>query len=209
MGRLQATMEIRLYKGRYPEVTRLLYQNKILRQYPIQTSRVDLEYDDGLDITYLFKSLPPAKFREYADMLLLAALTEAKRYDDIKWKFAKFNVELNRTAKGASKVGPRREFIAAKNQDSEILVYGEQALGYELPKGAKKPFLIDKVKEILDILDSPSPGPYLSKQRPYKVVSMTISVRVGSKREKEVKPTKEESKELATGKSTTPKELTQ
>ena len=77
-------------------------------------------------------------------------------------------------------------YIAAKHTDADIMVYGEQALGYTIPEGAKKPFLINRVEEILNIPDSPSPGPYVNKQRPYKVLSMTICIRAGTYEKLEV-----------------------
>jgi len=58
------------------------------------------------------------------------------------------------------------------------MVYGEEALGYKLPEDyPKKPFLINKVEEILGIPDSPSPGAYVKKQKPYKVLFLVISIR--------------------------------
>lgn len=146
---------------------------------PIQVERTDLEYDDGIDIVYRLKRMTPARFKEFSDALLLAAYTEAERYKEEKWKFAKFEVQLNRTPKGRKTVSPRRTYIAAKHPESEIMVYGEEALGYTIPEGAPKPFLINKVEDILGIPESESPGPYVQKQNPYKVLSMTICIRAG------------------------------
>lgn len=173
-------MDIRRYLREYPEVTNYLLEMGAISRLPKQIKRVDLVYDEGVDIIYELKAMTPAKFREFADSLLLAAYTEAERYKEAKWRFAKFVVRLNRTAKGRKTISPVREYVAAKHPDSAIMVYGEEALGYELPEEyKKKPFLINKVEEILGIPDSPSPGPYVMKQRPYKVLRLVISLRAG------------------------------
>jgi len=176
-------MKIKRYGPSRPAVVDLLLDRKILRNPPVQTKRLDLEYDEGIDIVYDLKDLTPEKFFEYSEPLLLAAFTEAERYKEEKWKFAKFVVELNRTAKGRITLNPRRDYIASKHTDADILVYGERALGYKLPEEVmKKPFLINKVREILDMPDTASPGGFLKKQRPYKVVGMIISIRAGEKK---------------------------
>jgi len=172
-------MDIIPYGKKYPDVTKLLYDKGYLRRYPKQHKRDDLQYDDGIDIVYDLKNLPPAKFTEASDLLLLAAYTEAQRYKDATYKFAKFMVHLNRTAQGKKQVKKERGYIASRHRDPEIMVYGEQGLGYELPEEEKKPFLINKVQEILGIPDSPSPGPYVKKQQPYKVIRLTIGIRAG------------------------------
>jgi len=171
-------VEIRPYGGKYPDVTRLLYKEGVLSKYPSQKPAM-IEYDEGIDIIYDLKNLTPRKFAEVADLLLLAAVTEAKRYGDYKNKFAKFEVRLNRTVKGKAKAGPTRWYIAAMHPEPDIMVYGEDALGYTIPEGQKKPFLINRVKEILDIPESPSPGAYVKKQKPYTVATLVISVRAG------------------------------
>lgn len=172
-------MEVKKYRGKYTAPASVLYEKGIIITYPVQVERTDLEYDEGIDIVYRFRNMTPAKLREYADVLLLAAYTEGERYREYKYKFAKLEVELNRTAKGRKTVNPRRTYIAAKHPDVDVMVYGEEALGYELPEGVKKPFLVDKVEEVLGIPESESPGPYVKKQRPYKVISMTICIRAG------------------------------
>jgi len=173
-------MEIRPYRGKYPSVTRLLYKQGYLTRYPRQVERDDLEYDEGIDIVYDFKNLSPAKFEELADQILLAALLEAERYEDEKYKFAKIDVKLNRTEKGKRKAGAIRTYTAAKHWDADVMVYGEEALGYTLPEEEKRrPYLVNKVKDILGIPDSPSPGAYVKKQKPYTVTSLVISIRAG------------------------------
>jgi len=173
-------LEIKPYKGKYPDVTVHLYKEGVLSKYPTQIPRDDLEYDEGIDIVYSLRNLSPKKFADVADLLLLATVTEAKRYDEYRYKFAKIEVELNRTSKGKKKASPTRTYTAAKHTDADIMVYGEDALGYELPEEFKgRPFLINKVKDILGIPDSPSPGAYVEKQKPYKVTALIISIRAG------------------------------
>jgi hypothetical protein len=84
-------------------------------------------------------------------------------------------------------ISPRRTYIAAKHPDSDVMVYGAQALGYTLPEEYKKrPFLINKVEEILDIPESTSPRPCVNKQKPYKVLTLTICIRAGLSEKVEV-----------------------
>ena len=183
-------MRIKRYTKGRPAIVELLLDKGVLRRPPRQLLRDDLEYDQGIDIVYELKNITPAKFRAYSEALLLAAFTEAERYSEEKYKFAKLVVELNRTAKGRDSISPRRDYIAAKHTDSEIMVYGEEALGYKLPEEERRrPFLTNKVQEILAIPDTPSPGQYVQKQRPFRVVLMIISIRSGKR------PVKEEDEE--------------
>lgn len=174
-------MKIIKYRKRYPPATELLMEQNAITGVPTQKVREDLLYDEGVDITYTLQGMAPSKFRKFQDALLLAAYQEAERYKGEKYRFAKFEVRLNRTTKGRKTgISPTRVYTAAKHTDSEIMVYGEEALGYELPEDYKrKPFLINKVEEILDIPSSTSPGPFVEKQNPYKVVTMTICIRAG------------------------------
>ena len=174
-------MKVKRYKGELTEAAVLLTEQGALVGRPTQKERVDLLYDEGVDITFNLQGMTPSKFRRFSDLLLLAAFQEAERYKEEKYRFAKFEVKLNVTAKGRKTgVSPTRVYTAAKHTDSDIMVYGEEALGYELPEEYKKrPFLINKVDEILDIPDSPSPGPYVQKQRPYVVQSLTVCIRAG------------------------------
>ncbi len=172
-------MEINPYKGGWPDVTKLLHKEGVLTRYPAQHKAM-IEYDEGIDIVYTLKNLPPKKFEQVADLLLLAAVTEAKRYPMAKYYFARLEVRLNRTEKGKSKAGPTRWYTAQKHDDPDVMVYGEEALGYSIPEGFKKPFLLNKVKEILSIPDSPSPGAFVRKQKPYVVSTLIISMRAGA-----------------------------
>jgi hypothetical protein len=171
-------LEIKSYKGKYPEVTRLLYQKGILARLPKQVKRDDLMYAEGIDIHYDLVGMTPAKFKEYSDSLLWIAYEEALRYNEEPIKFARFDVALNRTEKGRKMMSnPIREYTARGNPEADVMVFGEGALGYEIPEGMKKPFLINKVDEILGLTDSISLKPYIQVQRPYKVVKLVISIR--------------------------------
>lgn len=172
-------MEIKPYNGKYLDVTKLLYKEGYLTKFPHQVQRVDLKFDEGIDIVYDFKKLSPAKFEAIADLVMLAAYSEAMRYKEQNLFFAKIEVELNRTEKGKGKTSPVRDFIAAKHHEPDIMVYGEDALGYTIPEGYRKPFLINRIKDILDIPESPSPGPYVKKIKPYKVTRLVIAIRKG------------------------------
>jgi len=173
---------------KYPAVTQLLRSNGLLDGWPTQLARTDLTYDEGVDIKYRFRRMTPARFRDYSDSILLAAYTEAQRYEGEKYKFAKFEVKLKRNEKGRkSQLEPMRTYTCAKQTDAEVMVYGASALGYKptyYPHGGtteteQRSYLINKVEDILQIPDSTSPGPYVDKQNPYVVVSLTISIRAG------------------------------
>lgn len=170
-------MDIKPYKRRYPEVTRLLYDKGILLRLPRQEKRDDLMYAEGIDIHYELSGMNPAKFKEYSEALLWAAYEEARRYDEEPIKFARFDVALNRTEKGRKMISsPIREYTARGHPDAQIMVFGEEALGYEIPAGMIKPFLTNKVDDILAIAETYLKE-YVRKQRPYKVVQLVICIR--------------------------------
>ena len=151
-------------------------QKGVLKRFPQQIDRKDLIYDEGVDIVYSLKGMTPAKFREYSEILLQTAYTEAERYKEEKYRFARFEVEINRVAKGRKSTSPIRDYTAAKHTDSDVMVFGEEKLGYTIPEGFRKPYLINKVDQILSI---PDEYPGSDKQRPYKVLTMIISIRAG------------------------------
>lgn len=174
-------MDVRPYRGAHPAATRALYREGVLKSYPVQAERTDLTYDEGVDIVYEFKRMTPARFASLSDFILEAAYQEGERYADEKYKFVKIEVKLHRTKKGRRTVDPTRTYIAAKHTSSEIMVYGEQALGYLLPESYKsRPFLINKVEEIINMVDTDSPGPYVNKSNPYTVISMSVCIRAGN-----------------------------
>ncbi len=165
-------MPIRRYRGRYPKPTRDLFDLGLLRQFPTQVE-VFLLRDHGVNVTYRFKGLTPEKFGQVAKILLEAAFEETERYDeDYKWKFARFDIQLNRTSKGRKSLPLTQTYTAGKHTDGRIMVYGP---GYEVED---KIFLVDQVEKILDI-----PTRYTGKvkrQRPYTVVRMQICLRAGN-----------------------------
>ena len=176
-------MEIRKYGGKYPEEMEILKQMGLLSRNPVQNKRDDLEFDEGVDIVYYFRNMTPAVFAKVADLILMLAYKEAERYKSEKYKFSKLSVNLNRTQKGRKALSSaRRDYIAAKHMEADIMIWGEFALGYELPEEYKKrPYLINKVEEIINIPQSQSPGAYVNKQRPYIVSLLVISIRAGGK----------------------------
>jgi len=170
-------MDIKPYHRKYPEITKLLYEKGILAGYPIQIDRSDLQYAEGIDIVYTLKGMTPAKFKAYADPLLWAAYEEARRYDEEPIKFARFDVQLNRTEKGRKTItNPVRGFTARGHDDVSVMVFGEEAMGATVPEGMAKPFLVNRVDEILALTEKYMKD-YLQKQRPYKVIALVISIR--------------------------------
>ncbi len=163
-------MPIRRYKGRYPRATSDLYRLGLLRQMPVQ-KEVQFFRDFGVNITYRLKGTTPEKFRNIAHLFLEAAYEETKRYPEYRWKFARFDVQLNRTAKGRKSLPLIQTYTAGKHVDSYIMVYGP---GYGVDE---KIFLKDKVEEIIDI-----PARYIGRvkrQRPYTVINMEVCLRAG------------------------------
>jgi hypothetical protein len=172
-------MDIKPYpNGEFLPITRQLYKMGVLRKYPTQIKRDDLVTDKGVDIVYYLKGLTPAVFKEMSASILMAAYQEAHRYEtEAKYKFAKITVDLNLSSKGTSKgISETRDYIAAKNPDSETMVWGT---GISLPEGESNPFLISKVEAIIGLLESESPGPYLKRKTPYQVRTLVICLREG------------------------------
>lgn len=159
-------MKKKVYGYNYPSAARMLIEDDITN-VPRQYLR-PLNWANGIDIVYTLRGLTPANFKKYSDTLLLLAYQEASRYEEYKWKFASFDVRLGRLRKGKD-LPEIATFTASMHDDPDILVYGP---GYEVPQ---KHFLIDKVKDILDL--AKRYGDKLNKQKPYKVIRLTISIR--------------------------------
>jgi len=172
------------YKNKYCPATKLLKELGVIKTLPVQYDRDDMQYDDGVDVEIHFVGVGPEKLHEYHELICLAAEQEANRYASYPYKMVKVEVELNLNTKGRESMKPKRLYIAAKHPDPEVLVWGVEALGYE-PDEPSRPYLIDRLKEILGIPQSSSPGPYVKKQRPYKVVKMQVCARVGRQAKKE------------------------
>lgn len=158
------------YSGHYPSAARYLIEEGMCatpRQIP-----VDLRWVYGLDIIYNFKGMTPANFAKYKDTILLLTLQEGMRYKgERRMIYAALEVHLGRLKKGRD-LSERKTFMAAGNMDPDVMVYGEQALGYTVPQ---KYFLINKVEDILNIVQRYPDK--LNLQKPYKVLRLTISIR--------------------------------
>ena len=160
-------MEKIAYSGRYPSAARYLMEEDIT-SIPRQVKRDDLGWAEGVDIIYTLRGLTPANFRTYSDSLLLLAYQEMMRYESSKWKFASLEVRLGRLKKGRD-LPEIASFQSAMHDSPEIAIYGP---GYEVPQ---RHFLYHKVSDILDITKR-----YLgkvSKQNPYRVIKLVISIR--------------------------------
>ena len=160
-------MDKKPYSNVYPSAARYLIEEDVCAT-PRQVKRDELNWAEGIDIVYTLRGLTPANFRHYSDSLLLLAYQEAKRYNEYKWKFARFDVRLGRLKAGRD-LPEIASFQASMHDDPEIMVYGP---GYETPR---KEFLKDKVEDILDITKRYSGK--VDKQNPYKVVKLIISIR--------------------------------
>jgi hypothetical protein len=154
------------YGGNYPSAAKVLMASEVATT-PRQVSTT-FKWADGIDITYNLHGLTPKNFQTFSDSLLLLAYQEAMRYNQYKWKFARFDVRLGRLGKGKD-LPEVASFQCAMHDEPEIMVYGP---GYEVPQ---RHFLYHKVQDILDISKR-----YLgkvNKQNPYKVVKLVISIR--------------------------------
>jgi len=171
-------MDVKPYpKGEPTKETKALFKLGVLRKYPDQVERTDLVTDEGVDIVLRLKGVTPSVFKKIENELLLAAYAEGERYSEGAYKFAKFVVELDLNAKGRTAgVSSTREYTAAKNPDTDTMVFGT---GVNLPEGVKSPFLLGKAEEIIAILESESPGPHLKRKTPFKVVQLVVSIRAG------------------------------
>jgi len=159
-------MDKKPYGGKYPTTARYLMEIGVVSA-PRQTKR-EFNWAEGIDISYALKNMTPNRFRKYADQFLLLAFQEMKRYDEYKWKFARFDVKLGRLKKGRD-LPDIASFQSAMHDDPEIAVSGP---GYEVPQ---RHFLYHKVEDILDIVRR-----YQGKvntQNPFKVIRLVISIR--------------------------------
>lgn len=153
--------------SQYPQSFNRL-RSKGLINLPKQTQR-NPRYTKGLDITFKLRNMSPTAFQDNVDDLLDLAYQTAMRYNEVKWKFAKFVVRLGRLAKG-KKLSEYADFTAAMHPDPEILVYGP---GYDT--GGIKDALYIKAQQIIDIVNRYPEG--VSKQKPYVVTELFIGVR--------------------------------
>jgi len=159
-------MDKKSYGGKYPQTARYLIEQGIT-SVPKQTKK-ELNWAEGIDITYNLKNMTPVQFRRYADQLLLLAYQEMMRYNEYKWKYARFDVKLGRLKKGRD-LPDIASFQCAMHDEPEIAVYGP---GYEVPQ---RHFLYHKVEDILDIVKRYTGK--VSTQNPFRVIKLVISIR--------------------------------
>jgi len=160
-----------------PAIVRRLIQERVLRQYPIQVERDDLTTAVGVDIIYNLSRMSSEWFPRYADLLLIAAEQEARRYETYQFKFATFIVELNTTGpKGRRRKKVTREYTAAQQRDIDMMVYGEGG-SRPVELGGEGRSLRDKAEAIISMTETGSPGGYVNRLNPYRVLRMIVSVR--------------------------------
>jgi hypothetical protein len=159
-------MEKKIYSGNYPSAARMLIESDIT-SIPRQQEKT-FRWAEGIDITYTLRNLTPANFQQYSDPLLLLAYQEMMRYNQSKWKFARFEVRLGRLGKGKD-LPEVASFQCAMHDEPEVAVYGP---GYEVPQ---RHFLYHKVQDILEIARRYQGK--VNKQNPYRVVKLIISIR--------------------------------
>ena len=159
-------MKIKPYGGHYPSAAQMLINSGVLS--PARQKEADIKWAEGVDIIYTLKDVGPTRFKSISDTLLLLAFQEASRYNEYKYKFAKFEVKLGRLKKGRD-LPEVQTYQSAMHDDPDTLVYGP---GYETPQ---KYFLYNKVEQILEIAKR-----YQGKvnvQRPFRVTQFIISIR--------------------------------
>lgn len=169
MSMEERIIQAKPYLGKYPSAAAFLISEGIISK-PKQTEP-DLYWATGVDIEYKIKKGTPKVFEEYSDSLLLLALQECSRYPEALYKFAVFNVKVGKLKKGKD-IPDIASFTAAMHTDADVMIYGEEVLGYKVPGGS---FLKTRVDDILGLTER-----YLdriSKQQPFKVISLVISLR--------------------------------
>lgn len=150
----------------------------VLRANPSQIDRPELVAGEGVDILYHLHRMTASQFPRWADTLVAAAGWEISRYQSqYDYFFVAFDVELNipgKTRIRTSRV--KREYIAAQRSDPDLMLYGEpNSVPVEL--GGQGRSAIDKAQAIIDMTSSNSPGAYVNKGNPYRVITMVISMR--------------------------------
>ncbi len=138
---------------------------------PLQ-EEVDLENQWGIDIIYRLRNMTPPRFEKSAELLLLATVYEGTRYKEAASIYAKFQVRINPQVHGRKdpkKDSFKRTYTAGHQKNSDLLVHGNP----ETPRTS----LTDRAEEIMEMLEFGSAKAYTDKQNPYKVLSLTISLR--------------------------------
>ncbi len=149
--------------------------NRLIRRLPYQDDRSDLLTTDGVDITYDLRNMTPSRFIRGISELLILAEYEANRYSDVEFRYARFMVELNTGGRrGSEKI--RRAYTTALMRDTDEMVYGSSD-EEPVELGGTGKSLSHKAEAIINMLDTGSPGAYVNRQNPYRVLRMIISVR--------------------------------
>ncbi len=148
---------------------------RIIGRLPYQEDRSDLVTTDGVDITFDLRSMTPSKFMRSIAQLLILAENESRRYSDVEFRYGRFMVELNSGGRrGNEKI--RRAYTTSYFRDTDDMVYGS---GNEEPVelGGTGKSLSHKAEAIINMLETGSPGAYVNRQNPYRVLRMIISIR--------------------------------
>ncbi len=155
---------------------RELLDQRIIRRLPYQDDREDLVTTDGVDIVYDLRNMTPSRFMRSIAQLLVVAEYEAKRYSNVEYRYARFVVELNSGGgrRGAEKI--RRSYTTAMMRDTDEMIYGSSE-EEPVELGGTGKSLSHKAEAIINMLDTGSPGAYVNRQNPYRVLRMIISVR--------------------------------
>ena len=173
-------MRPRPYPRTLPEAIRQLIDGGALRRRPQQQDREELEYD-GVDIIYDLVNMTPDRFERFLPQLLAAAEFESNRYPEVDYRFARWEVELI-VQRGATRQGRRlvrnitRDYTASMSVDTDTMVYGDDdSIPVEL--GGQGRSLSDKAEAITNMTETGSPGAYVVRQNPYRVLRMIVGVR--------------------------------
>ena len=161
-------------------------------RFPIQEERADLQYDEGIDITYHFVmgrryGLSPRQFLSNAATLQMLAQEECNRYLETRkpldqrqrWFFASFKVKVNTMGKRGGK-GEKltRTYAAGKHREPDVMINGLDPKhgDVSLPKST---FLYQAIDKIERLVGEYRPGVALRKQQPFLVKEMVVSIRAG------------------------------
>lgn len=178
-----AYITINKYGGKYTKQARFLYQEDILKSYPLQVQR-EPRFDQGVDIICLFKHLGPEHLREYSEHLLKLAEEEMLRYDGNNYFF-----HAILTVKFGNNLRLERSFTVGKSRNIDTIVWGSPA---PLARQGLQQF----IEKILEADTSPQVVDRGKKPVKYRVTKLELCVRIGRLKYlgkvKEPEPTAEE-----------------
>lgn len=153
---------------------RVLLDEKALRRLPYQEDRGDLVTTDGVDMVYDLRNMTPSRFIRFISELLIMAEFESNRYPGVEYRYGKFIVELNSGGRVRDRI--RRSYTTSMMRDTDDMVYGRSD-EEPVELGGTGRSLSHKAEAIINMLDTGSPGAYVNKQNPYRVLRMIVSVR--------------------------------